>query len=424
MDTPSQKFLLKRKLMLALPVLVLPFMTLLFWASGGGKATGSERPVSKGLDMTLPSPNLKTSQEDKLSLYELAEQKAQKLKDDQASDPYRYDTTKEDELLSPDHKTEALQDEGASLSALTFPKENDITERDLRRQLAALEKELNAQSNPPTDAELPAFGQDQSSPFDQERMAIGDIPLPYATADPELQQLDNMLSKILDIEHPERVKNKLMEESQNNRGLVYPVEATSDIPQADRLQPEAPRDSSRNSTYFKAHITGNSFYEAGYSFSTEGERALTAVVHETQTLVSGATIKLRLTTAILISGREVPIGTFLYGVCSLEGERLTVSVKHIRYQNTLLPVNLSVYDMDGLEGIRLPGAISRDAAKQGMATRIQSLDFYGMNPSLGAQAASAGIQTAKTLLGNKAKLVKATVPAGYLVLLIDNNQRN
>jgi hypothetical protein len=37
-NTPSAKFLRKRKMMLVLPALVLPFITMAFWAMGGGKA--------------------------------------------------------------------------------------------------------------------------------------------------------------------------------------------------------------------------------------------------------------------------------------------------------------------------------------------------------------------------------------------------
>lgn len=145
------------------------------------------------------------------------------------------------------------------------------------------------------------------------------------------------------------------------------------------------------------------------------------MVDETQTLLSGATIKLRLTQDIVINGIVVPEGNLVYGRCSLSGERLQVDIQTIRYQNNLLPVNLSVYDMDGIEGIQVPGAISRDAAKQGMSQSLQSLDLYNMDPSFGAQAASAGMQTVRTLLGHKARLVKVTVRAGYPVLLANNN---
>jgi len=42
---------------------------------------------------------------------------------------------------------------------------------------------------------------------------------------------------------------------------------------------------------------------------------------------------------------------------------------------------------------------------------------------LGAQAASAGIETARDLISKKVKLVKVTVKAGYQVLLRDEKQK-
>jgi hypothetical protein len=40
------------------------------------------------------------------------------------------------------------------------------------------------------------------------------------------------------------------------------------------------------------------------------------------------------------------------------------------------------------------------------------------------QAASAGIEAAKTLLSKKSKLIKVTVKAGYQVLLRDEQQKS
>lgn len=428
MDTQSQKFLRKRKLAIVLPFLALPFMTLAFWALGGGQAEGNEKVAHSGFDLTLPAPQLNDKPEDKLSLYEQAEQKAKRLQDEKATDPYSKKTETDSLLAFPDGNSDAYkEDEYAFDSNLYSDKtlqESDHTEAALRKQLATLKKQINAQPELQQDTEEDLWqkGQQQypDSPFPlgaQPSPLLPDVSMPSAAAtpDPELQQLDNMLTKILDIEHPQRVTDRLQQQSLKSSGIVFPVVTKTDIPHADLLQPGG------DSTTVTA---GNAFYESGTAFSTQNETAIPAVVQETQTLVSGATIKLRLSQAVFINGIQIPAGTFAFGLCSLEGERLRVSIKHIRYRNTLLPVNLSVYDMDGMEGIRIPGAISRDAAKQGITNGIQSMDFYSMSPSIGAQAASAGIQTAKSLLGNKAKLIKATVRAGYPVLLMDNNKRN
>jgi uncharacterized protein YunC (DUF1805 family) len=85
-------------------------------------------------------------------------------------------------------------------------------------------------------------------------------------------------------------------------------------------------------------------------------------------------------------------------------------------------VDLSVFDMDGMSGIHIPGAITRDAAKQSGQQAIQSVGVTSFDQSIGAQAASAGIELGRNLLSKKVKLIKVTVKAGYQVLLRDEKQ--
>jgi hypothetical protein len=47
MKAHSQKFIQKRKFYMALPVLVVPFMTMFFWALGGGKARLLQRRLKR-----------------------------------------------------------------------------------------------------------------------------------------------------------------------------------------------------------------------------------------------------------------------------------------------------------------------------------------------------------------------------------------
>lgn len=89
----------------------------------------------------------------------------------------------------------------------------------------------------------------------------------------------------------------------------------------------------------------------------------------------------------------------------------------------MYPVELSVLDMDGMDGIYIPGAITRDVARQLADHAIQNLGLTNLNPSIGVQAASAGIEAAKTLFNKKVKLIKVTVKAGYHVLLRDEKQK-
>jgi hypothetical protein len=86
-------------------------------------------------------------------------------------------------------------------------------------------------------------------------------------------------------------------------------------------------------------------------------------------------------------------------------------------------VSLNVYDMDGQEGIYIPGSINRTVTKESANNAIGGINTTTLNPSIGAQAEIAGIEAAKTLFSKKIKLVKMTIKAGYKVLLKDNHDK-
>jgi len=154
---------------------------------------------------------------------------------------------------------------------------------------------------------------------------------------------------------------------------------------------------------------------------SEENNSIEAVVHETQTLVNGAVVKLRLLNDVYINGALIPKGTFVFGMASLAGERLEIEINSIRYNQSLYPVKLELYDIDGLPGIYIPGAITRDAAKQSADNSLQLMELATMDPTLKAQATAAGISAAKGLLSRKVKQVKVLVKAGYNILLKDKN---
>jgi conjugative transposon TraM protein len=229
-------------------------------------------------------------------------------------------------------------------------------------------------------------------------------------SDPETVQLSGMMDKILDIQHPERVKEKIKEKSITNKQQVFPVESSVPDNNVTLMQ------SSQKSNH-------NSFYELNNANTNDStDHPIEAVVHETQTIVTGSTVKLRLIIDIYINGILIPKGNFIYGTSSLENERLTISISSVRYQNNLIPVALQVYDMDGLIGIYIPGSVSRDVAKESAEKNLQGIDITTIDPSVAAQVTGAGITAAKNLLSKKAKLVKVTLKAGYKILLKDNNK--
>jgi conjugative transposon TraM protein len=171
----------------------------------------------------------------------------------------------------------------------------------------------------------------------------------------------------------------------------------------------------------------NAFYgldDDDNKMQSQKQNSIEASIPESQTLVSGATVKLRLLNDIFVNGIKIPKDEFVYGTASLSNERLKIIINSVRYQNNILPVSLAVYDMDGMAGIYIPGSINRDVSKQSADDAISTLGLSNVDESVGAQATVAGIQAVKTLASKKLRLVRVNLPSGYRVLLKDNNQKN
>ena len=144
---------------------------------------------------------------------------------------------------------------------------------------------------------------------------------------------------------------------------------------------------------------------------------LPAVIHESQEVVSGSLVKMRLTEAALINGHSLPANTFIYGKCSLAGERLSIAIETLKSGNSVFPAALEVYDVDGLEGLHIPGAITRDAAKQAGANSLDAADMMTMSSNPATAAAGVAVSAAKGLGKNKIRLVKVRLKAGYNIML-------
>ncbi|MDZ7650309.1 MAG: conjugative transposon protein TraM [Cytophagales bacterium] len=254
-----------------------------------------------------------------------------------------------------------------------------------------------------------------------------------AQPDPEMEQIEGVLEKILDIQHPERVKERLSVQdkiSKSNALSVEPVDEESNISMMNSLPPLQPaleQDSAGFDRVFQTEaISSNGFFGLDdESVTDKGQsNSIQAVIHDTQELVAGSTVKMRLLNEIQVNGHRIPKDQLVYGVCSINSERLTIEIASVRISNFLLPVALKVFDLDGLEGIYIPGAIARDAAKQASNDALQNIQLMSLNPSIGAQAAAAGVEAAKGLFTKKAKLIKVTVKAGYQILLKDTSPSN
>ena len=169
--------------------------------------------------------------------------------------------------------------------------------------------------------------------------------------------------------------------------------------------------------------------ERNYGFNTAvgtartGSRnTISACVHSDQTITDGQTVRLRLLEAMRVSDMVIPRNTVIVGAARVQGERLGIMVSSIEYGGTIIPVELSVFDSDGQEGIFIPGSMEMDAVREIAANMGGSLgSSISISTNAGAQLASdlgrSVIQGTSQYIAQKMRTVKVRLKAGYKVLL-------
>ena len=335
-------------MLLVAPLIVVPLMAIAFYALGGGRAQAPLVPA-KGMNASLPDAQLKeVSPADKLSIYELAG------KDSAGND-------------------------GKVASHLGFedPLAATRQEEAINAKLAAIDKELGRPTPPQKNvvghSGLAGLGSGASGSIKSDVDRLEGLMKGMQAgrgADPEMEQLSGMMQDMLDLQYPERVRER------KARALA--------------LNPDS-------------------------AFA-----AIPAVVVEDQKVAAGAAVKLRLSDSVVISGVIIPKGQLLFGVCQVSNQRLLLDIRTIRLGTSIVPVDLSVYSLDGIKGIAAPTAVLGEAAGQGADNAVRSVDIISGSGDIGLQAASAGIVAAKSLFSKRVHAVRVKLKAGYPVLLRDN----
>jgi hypothetical protein len=367
-------FLLRRKFLLFLPLIAFPFLAFVFYSLGGGQGPKKNpAPASTVLGFNMELPKAKFNRRDsglnKLGYYQKADADSLRKKEFGQRDPYMQHP------LTSDRKADEL-----------------LHQLDIIRKTVRQPVEPGVSVRPPQDshydrpAELPRGLRVVSAGL--AGSAGGPLVSPPATSDPQIERLNLMLDKILRIQHPDEHAEG------SHQGTAMPGGGAAGLA--------------------GGFAVGSS---AGELLAADSSNALPAVVPDNQVLVSGSTIALRLLGDATLNGMRIPKDQLVYGIVSINNDRMQVTINSIRRDHDIYGIAVQVYDMDGLPGIHIPGMVSREVAKQSADQGVSGLNLVSLDPSLGAQAANAGIQTAKSLFSRKVRLVRVSVRAGYQVLL-------
>jgi len=126
--------------------------------------------------------------------------------------------------------------------------------------------------------------------------------------------------------------------------------------------------------------------------------------------------------AMRVAGRFIPKNTVVVGTTRVQGERLGINISSLEFQGTIIPVELSIYDSDGQEGINIPNSMELSAVKEVAANMGSSLgSSINISTDAGAQLASdlgkGLIQGTSQYIAKKMRTVKVHLKSGYRVML-------
>ena len=174
---------------------------------------------------------------------------------------------------------------------------------------------------------------------------------------------------------------------------------------------------------------GGGFHTAvGEASKQTARNTIKACVHGDQTITSGQSVRLRLLEDMRVGRYVLPRNTLITGEGSIKGERLDIEILQVEHNGTIIPVELTVHDNDGQEGIFIPGSMEVSAAKEMAANLGQNLgtSISITNQSAGDQLLSevgrGAIQGVSQYISKKMREEKVHLKSGYTLMLYQNNQ--
>lgn len=169
------------------------------------------------------------------------------------------------------------------------------------------------------------------------------------------------------------------------------------------------------------------FYTAGVSQQVvQPKNSIRATVLETQMLTDESSVRLRLLETAQTPNRSIPAGTVLTANTKFGNGRLQLKITSIELEGNIIPVDITVYDLDGQQGLSVPYSPEMNALTEVASNMSQSAGTsIMMTRSAGQQMAadlSRGlVQGVSGYFSKKVKTPKVTVKAGHQVFLVSKN---
>ena len=363
---------------LILPLIILPFIFILYWLFfvRGNEDVGSvtmDESNKVGLNSDLPNASDDLITPDKMEAYK------------EALKQRRLESGMKD-LGGPEGRRK-LEDEESARKMDSLKKVFATSKQDKdRKQRAADNRERAIAKAADTRDALMKLRNKQTSTKNSNGAGGKVVGPPTSRKGKELEEFKKQMNYLDSLQNPEKYVTQEIAEQETD-----PVHEISKN-----------NDSEVNTQYFNTIL------------ADKEKTLITAILDEGIKAWEGSRVRIRLLEPIFIDGRLLAKGQYLYGICSgFKTQRLLINVSSVVIDGEILPMDVSLYDNDGIEGIYIPDSSFRTFSKELGANSSQGQVRLEQSPNNNTQALYQSITRAvqsssravqKALRKNKARL--------------------
>lgn len=183
-----------------------------------------------------------------------------------------------------------------------------------------------------------------------------------------------------------------------------------------------PTDSAFSANWSETRNRG--FYTASSTEQAiQPKNSIKASVHETQTIIGETGVRLRLLEPAKTPNRTIPQGTIITANAKFQGGRLQLKITSIELEGSIIPVDITIYDLDGQQGLYVPyspemNALTEMAGNMSQTSGTSIMLTQSAGQQTAADLSRGVVQGISGYFAKKIKTPKVTLKAGHQVFLV------
>lgn len=166
------------------------------------------------------------------------------------------------------------------------------------------------------------------------------------------------------------------------------------------------------------------FYTAGLPEQViQPKNSIKACVHDAQTVIGETGVRLRLLEAAQTPERTIPKGTVVTANAKFQGGRLQLKITSVELDGNIIPVDITIYDLDGQQGLYVPyspemNALTEMAGNMSQTGGTSVMLTQNAGQQVAADLSRGVVQGISGYFAKKVRTPKVTLKSGHQVFLV------